>query len=195
AGSDHGFSTDSDWILLSLRRVAVLPRNQFQNSEVKRFGTLARGDFGDDYLPAERADFRRRTQRFVWADRIELGVSHPDLQFVRAGGNVWQAKGAVAVTKGAEGLPGCLEKTVCRRDVGFIGGKVGALGTRCWLVGRFQSELNSHGLPVHQTGGARQEGLSGNWPAGATQNHFGHGPGIDPDRSLMGLEAGARLAR
>src|SRR5438874_1571595 len=86
----------------SLRGAAVLPGNQFQNSEVQRFRTLALGDFRDDYLPSERADFRRQTRRFVWADRIELGVPHPDLQFIRAGGNVWQAKGTVAVTKGAE---------------------------------------------------------------------------------------------
>ncbi len=41
-----------------------------KNSEVERFITLAAGDFGDDDLPDERADFRRRIRQIVRAGRI-----------------------------------------------------------------------------------------------------------------------------
>ena len=181
-----------DWILLRPRDVAFLPGNQLQSSEINRFSTLAFGDFGDNYLANKRADFRRRIRQIVRADGIDFGVANLDLQFISARGDIRQTKGTVAVTKGAEALPGTvrLEKTIGGGDIIFPGRKIVALGTRAGFVGRFQTELDRHGFPVDRVGGAGQDGVSHHRPATASEDYLRHSSGIDHHRGLVRLKAG-----
>ena len=133
---------------------------QFQDSEVERFIILAIADFWDHDLADERTDFRRRIRQIVWAGRIVFEVTELDHQLISARGDVRHSKRTVAVTKGAETFLGSgrLEKTICRRDIGFGGGKIGALGTRAGLLGCFQSELDGPLLLSSQSNWWHQAG-------------------------------------